>query len=225
VVPAVSIEEITQETEESEVNRLLSLALPPVVRVFEHIVAHSRIHDIRGYLPAPSKDRTAYDQLAYVRAKHRTGRLTGDDYALLARTPQVFGADVYGTVEGAGEDWSWSFASAGVHVSSVRFRSEAEARSDLRELQLLLYPAWHCSDRVQRTAHLRQLIHAREQRRKLSALLERPALLFARRYLTDFARKFLTDSRSGLAVPSAASGYFPGDRWAKRSSTSLSVAW
>lgn len=220
-VSTVSIEQMAQDAEDAEVKRLLSLVQLPVVRVFEHVSRNARIHGIRDFLPVAARERSSYDQMAYVRAMHKAGRLSGDDYALLARTPQVLGAAVYGAVEGAGEHWSWSFVPAGVDVSSVRFESEMAARADLRELQLLLYPAWHLSDNPQRTAYLRQLIHAREQRRRLSTLIGKPTLAFARSGLSKSVGMFVNDSYAGVSLSSASCGYYQGDPWAWRGSARI----
>jgi len=182
---APSAEQLAREAEADEVRRLCSSAQPAVVKVFEYVRQKMLCHNTEDCLPNPGSfaHRSAYDQLAYVRAKHEKSQLRDDDYALLARTPQVLGPTVYGALEIREGGWHWSFVPAGVDVRSEPFASEAAAREDLRELQILLFPWWLHADNKQRAARLRQLLQRRDQNRALSILTQEPVLTLARRCL------------------------------------------
>ena len=118
--------------EAAEVARLLSLAQPATAKIFAHVRAQEHRSGNREFLPKATDDRGAYDLLAYLRKKHKRGELGWPDYALLARTPHLLGASVYGAVERHEErTWRWSFAAAGVDVQSEAFGTEAAAVEDL----------------------------------------------------------------------------------------------
>lgn len=169
-----------------EVKRLLSLAQPATAKMFQYISAQARASGIREFLPKAANDRGAYDQLVYLRKKHHRSELLWADYALLARVPHVLGDSVYGTVERHEERaWRWSFAAAGVDVRSEAFGAETAAVDDLRELQLMLFPAWLQTD--QRSSHLEHLLQSRAQRRQLDSLASRAPLVFASRRLRECA--------------------------------------
>ena len=186
--------------EAAEVARLLSLAQPATAKIFAHVRAQEYVNGIQEFLPKASDDRGAYDQLAYLRAKHKRGELLWPDYALLARTPHLLGASVYGAVE-RHEDrtWRWSFAAAGVDVQSEAFGTEAAAVEDLRELQLNLFPSWLQAE--QRASHLEALLRARSTRRRLADLACRPLLSFASRRLRE-SEVSASRAQSGFAQQS-----------------------
>ena len=157
--PSPSVQrDAARAAEAAEVARLLSLAQPATAKLFAQVRAQEYVNGIRAFLPKASDDRGAYNQLAYLRAKHKRGELLWADYVLLARTPHLLGASVYGALERHEERaWRWSFAAAGVDVQSEAFGTEAAAVEDLRELQLNLFPAWLQAD--QRASHLESLLH------------------------------------------------------------------
>ncbi len=73
---------------------------------------------------------------------------------------------MYGAVEPhSGGAWRWSFAAGGVDVQGEAFRIQAAAVEDLRELQLMLFPAWLPADL--RAIHFESLLRSRAQRRRL----------------------------------------------------------
>jgi len=160
---APSAEQLAREAEAAEVRRLCSSAQPAVVQVFEYVREKMLIHNIVDSLPNAGSfaHRSVYDQLAYVRAEHDKSQLRDDDYALLARTPQVLGPTVYGALEISEGGWHWTFVPAGVDVRSEPFATQAAAREDLRAVQILLFPGWLHADNDQRAARLRQLLHRR----------------------------------------------------------------
>jgi len=193
-------EQQARDAEATEVRRLKSLVQPAVLKVFEYVSQKVINTGLRDFLSTASQDRTAYDHLAYLRGKHKQGLLTSDDYALLARTPQVLGPSVYGAVEGAKGHWRWTFVLAGVDVVSEIFNSKVAADDDLRELQLSLFPAWHHADSEQRGAHLRLLIQQRQQKRQIADVAQGPVLTFARRRLLQASAPATAPSSSATRL-------------------------
>jgi len=152
-----------REAEAAEVRRLCSLAHPVVVQIFEFVREKMLIHNIEDTLPYAGcfAHWHAYNQVNHVRIQHTKSQLRDEDYALLARTPQVLGPTVYGALEMSEGGWHWSFEPTGVDVRSEPFASVAAAREDLRAVQIMLFPGWLQGDKEQRAARLRQLLQRR----------------------------------------------------------------
>jgi hypothetical protein len=75
----------------------------------------------------------------------------------------------------------WTFAPAGIEVSSDTFGSKTEALADLMAVRRQLHTVWH--DVSKREAHLRRVQEVRNQSQKLESIAQRVILRFARNSL------------------------------------------